>query len=136
MNSREHVPMERMEFFCRFVAIANWAWGVVSEWKPLARDTMGKQLIRACDSVGANLVERDGRYSDPDAVHFFVIARASAREARYWLERAADRNLLKRETAAQQIQELTSATRALNQLITFRRSHKFERPYTGAFRAL
>ena len=124
MHSQEHLPMERMEFFRRFVAIANWAWGAVSDWKPLAQDTMGKQLIRACDSIGANLVEGDGRYSDPDAVHFFVIARASARETRYWLERAADRNILVRETANRQIQELTAATRALNQLISYRRSRK------------
>jgi len=82
MEERKHVPVERMEFFGRYVAVSNWVWSVVGDWSIFARDTVGKQLVRACDSVGANLVEGDGRYSNMDALHFFVIARASAREAR------------------------------------------------------
>src|SRR5205085_4133077 len=90
----EHTPMEELEVFRRFVEIADWAWRTASRWSPLAVDTVGKQLIRASDRVGATLVEGDGRYSDADAVHFFVMARASARETRYWIRRAITRNLI------------------------------------------
>jgi len=123
MEERKHIPVERMEFFGRYVAVSNWVWSVVGDWSIFARDTVGKQLVRACDSVGANLVEGDGRYSDVDALHFFVIARASAREARYWIELAGDRQLMSSETAQEKIGELVGATQLLNQFIKFRRSN-------------
>ena len=120
----EHIPMEQIDFFLRFVGVADWAWKAVHGWSPLARDTIGKQLIRAADSVGANLVEGDGRYTDADGLHFFVIARASARETRYWIQRATERHLIKEEEADAQIAALTSAAQQLNRLITYRRGRK------------
>ena len=120
----EHLPMEKIEFFLRFVGIADWAWKCVQDWSPLARDTVGKQLIRAADSVGANLVEGDGRFADADGLHFFVIARASARETRYWIQRAVERQLITEEEGAAQIAAITAATQLLNRLITYRRERK------------
>ena len=117
----EHTPIEKLGFFADFVRIADWAWDCVSQWDPLARDTVGKQLVRAVDSIGANLVEGDGRFSKADGLHFFVIARASARETRYWLERARDRNLIPTDEIQEQINALESATRKLNALISYRR---------------
>ncbi len=38
-------------------------WDVVQDWDYLARDTVGKQVIRSADSVGANIVEGTGRGS-------------------------------------------------------------------------
>jgi four helix bundle protein len=111
-----------MELFRMYVEVADWVWSAVSDWPSLAQDTVGKQLIRAADSVGANLVEGDGRYGDADALHFFVVARASARETRYWLQRAAVRGLITSEVAGARIQEITSATRLLNILIRYRRN--------------
>jgi four helix bundle protein len=118
--------MEQMGLFRRYVEIADWAWRAVANWTPFARDTLGKQLVRAAYGVGANLVEGDGRRTDRDALHFFVIARASARETRYWLERAATRNLIKKDEADAQIQALVTATQLLNRLIAHRR-----RPFTS-----
>jgi four helix bundle protein len=118
---REHTPIEDMELFRRYVAVADWAWGQVTRWPSLARDTVGKQLVRALDSVGANLVEGDGRFSGPDSIHFFVIARASARESRYWLQRAIVRNLIDEAVGSDKTGELASATQLLNRLIAYRR---------------
>jgi four helix bundle protein len=117
-----HLPIEEMELFRRYVDVADWAWDEVEKWSPLAQDTVGKQLVRAADSVGANLVEGDGRSTDPDSVRFFVIGRASARETRYWLNRAARRKLIPQEAADAKVEELVSATQLLNRLINYRRS--------------
>jgi four helix bundle protein len=116
--------MEDMEMQHIFVDVCDEIWKIVLRWEPLARDTVGKQIIRAADSVGANLVEGDGRYSDADALHFFVIARASARETRYWLERAEVRDLVTHEDADRLLKRLTSATIKLNNLIRHRRDTK------------
>jgi four helix bundle protein len=121
MSKTAYVPIEEMELFQRYVSVADWAWEIVGTWSLLAADTVGKQLIRALDSIGANLVEGDGRHTDPDATHFFVIARASAREGRYWLQRAIRRKLISAEEGNKQIGVLTSATQLLNNLIAYRR---------------
>jgi len=118
------VPMEELPVFLEFVAFADWAWERVSSWEALARDTVGKQLVRAADSVGANLVEGDGRFSKADGLHFFVIARASAREARYWLERARRRGLLNAAESEEWNVVLSQAVRQLNALIAYRRAQQ------------
>lgn len=43
-------------------AAADCVWDVVMEWNQFARDTVGKQLVRSVDSVGANIAEGAGRY--------------------------------------------------------------------------
>jgi four helix bundle protein len=80
------------------------------------------QLADAADSVGANLVEGDGRYGTADGIHFFVIARASARETRLWIRRAVRRGLVSEEEGIRQVDEVTRATKLLNLLITYRRT--------------
>ena len=74
--------------------IADSVWDVVGEWQPLARDTVGKQLIRAADSIGANIAEGDGRGSFQDNRRFVRIARGSLNETKHWLRRAYKRELL------------------------------------------
>jgi four helix bundle protein len=74
--------------------ISDFLWEVVSTWKHLARDTVGKQLIRAADSIGANIAEGSGRGSYQDNRRFVRIARGSMLETRHWLRRAHKRNLL------------------------------------------
>ena len=121
METGRHIPIEEMEMFRRYVAVADWAWDQIGKWPLLAQETVGKQLVRACDSVGANLVEGDGRMSCADGLHFLVIARASAREGRYWLQRAIARRLLDQGEGQAKIAELTGATQLLNRLIAYRR---------------
>ncbi len=118
----KHTPMEELAVFQEFVQVADRIWDSVLGWDRLAQDTVGKQLIRAADSVGANLVEGDGRFAKGDGIHFLIIARGSARETCYWIERAQNRNLLSQEDASEQINALTHATRLLNGIITYRRA--------------
>jgi four helix bundle protein len=74
--------------------LADFIWETVLEWNAFARDTVGKQLVKAADSVGANISEGTGRGTYVDNRRFVRIARGSFNETKHGLRRAFKRNLL------------------------------------------
>jgi len=75
--------------------LADDVWSIVLGWNAaLARDTVGKQLIRAADSIGANISEGCGRQSFNDNRRFVRIVKGSLLETQHWLRRAFRRKLL------------------------------------------
>ena len=68
--------------------------GFVQTWPILARDTLGKQIVRSADSIGANIAEGSGRGTYQDNRRFVRMARGSLYETRHWLRRAFRRKLL------------------------------------------
>jgi four helix bundle protein len=74
--------------------LADRVWNIVVGWNYFARDTIGKQLVRAVDSIGANISEGSARGSFLDNKRFVRISRGSFHEAQYWLRRAYRRQLL------------------------------------------
>lgn len=77
--------------------IANKIWFIVEKWDRSAQDTIGKQLVRSADSIGANIAEGNGRYNYQDNQRFVKIARGSLNETRHWLRLACARQLLTQE---------------------------------------
>jgi four helix bundle protein len=77
--------------------LADVVWDIVKSWAPLPRDTVGKQLIRAADSIGANIAEGHGRGSYQDNRRFIRISRGSLYESHHWLRRAFHRQFLQQE---------------------------------------
>ena len=84
--------------------LADDIWKIVNSWDFFAKDTIGKQIVRSADSVGANIAEGVGRGSYQDNKRFVKIARGSLYETQHWLRRAYTRNLL----TVEQINELTA----------------------------
>jgi four helix bundle protein len=74
--------------------LANQVWFIVKEWDFFTKDTMGKQLVRAADSVCANIAEGRGRYNYQDNRRFVKIARGSLYETISLLRLAYARKLL------------------------------------------
>jgi len=74
--------------------LADRIWEIVLGWDTFARDTVGKQLVKAADSVGANIAEGTGRGTFVDNRRFVKIARGSLNETKHWLRRAFKRRLL------------------------------------------
>jgi four helix bundle protein len=89
-----HESFEKLRVYHLAETLADAVWDTVIRWDTRARDTVGKQLIRAADSVGANIAEDCGRRSNQDNRRFVRIARGSLNETKHWLRRAFRRRLL------------------------------------------
>src|SRR5689334_23117099 len=74
--------------------LADHIWRIVQNWNALAKDTIGKQIIRAADSIGANIAEGVGRGTYQDNRRFVRMARGSLYETKHWLRRAWRRSLV------------------------------------------
>ena len=85
---------ENLEVYRLSEALADAIWKLVVRWERLAQDTVGKQMIRSADSIGANIAEGTGRGSFGDNRRFVRMARASLYETHHWLRRAYRRELL------------------------------------------
>ena len=85
---------ERLRVYRLSEKLADEIWDVVLGWNNFARDTVGKQVVRSADSVGANVSEGCGRGRFLDNKRFVRMARGSLNETQHWLRRAYKRNLL------------------------------------------
>ena len=91
----EYLPIEKLDVTLRFENLSDRIWDLVMSWPRIVQNTIGEQLLRAADSVGANIVEGGNREGDPDSLRFFGFAKGSAGETAYFLRRAIKRKLLK-----------------------------------------
>ena len=74
--------------------LADEIWNIVLGWDQFARDTVGKQIVRAADSIGANIAEGTGRHNFKDNKRFVRTSRGSLNETQHFLRRAFKRKLL------------------------------------------
>jgi four helix bundle protein len=74
--------------------IADDVWKQVVDWNAFARDVVGGQLVRAGDSIGANIAEAFGRFNYGEKIQFLYYARGSLFETKYWLNRVQNRGLM------------------------------------------
>lgn len=72
--------------------LSNYVWDIVIEWDFFAKDTLGKQFVRAVDSVSANIAEGFGRYNKKDKIKFYRYSFGSLKESFDWNEKAKVRN--------------------------------------------
>jgi len=90
----ERTNFEKLRVYRLSEKLADELWRVVMPWGYFERDTVGKQLVRAGDSIGANIAEGAGRGRFPDNRRFVRMARGSLNETKHWLRRAHKRSLL------------------------------------------
>ena len=69
-------------------------WQTVVNWNYFEKDTIGKQLVRASDSVAANLSEGLGRYHFKEIKNFCYYSRGSLFETKTWLTKAHNRKMI------------------------------------------
>jgi four helix bundle protein len=87
---------------------------VVNRWKFFEKDTVGKQLVRAVDSIAANLSEGLGRYHFKETKNFGYYSRGSLFETKTWLTKARNRRLIDEQKFNTLIDRLETIGKMLN----------------------
>lgn len=77
--------------------LSDLIWNDFDRWEPKVQKTVGYQIIRASDSISANLAEGFGRYSPSDRKRFYVYSRGSLEETKAWLRKLYRRNVILKE---------------------------------------
>ncbi|MBW2203415.1 MAG: four helix bundle protein [Deltaproteobacteria bacterium] len=85
---------EELDVFKLAEQLADDVWDIVLSWKYFEKDTVGRQFVRAADSIGANISEGAGRGSQKDNQRFVRISRGSLNETKFWVRRAKKRSLI------------------------------------------
>ncbi len=108
--------------------IADSIWAQVAKLDEFARDTVGKQIVRASDSIGANIAESFGRFHYGEKIEFLYYARGSLCETKYWLNRIARRNLMATNEVQSYSTQLTALARQLNAFANSLKSQRQDNP--------
>ena len=111
--------MELSEFkvYQKAMDIAEVCWNHVMKWDYFEKDTVGKQLVRAVDSIAANLSEGFGRYHFKEAKNFGYYSRGSLYETVTWLKKASNRDLISKEDHIALTKEIKDISIKLNNYI-------------------
>ena len=88
------MKLEELQVYSLSMEMAERIWNIVIEWDYFTKDTIGKQLVRAADSIAANLSEGFGRYHYKENANFSYYSRGSLYETKTWLIKAHNRDLV------------------------------------------
>jgi four helix bundle protein len=119
MNDKKFLKLNDIEAYKIAFKLSNQVWNLILKWDYYAKDTVGKQFVKAVDSISANIAEGFGRYSKKDKIKFFRYSLGSLYESLDWNEKSHVRNLLNEEEYSNIFNELIRLPKAINSLILF-----------------
>ena len=91
------LSVEDLDIYKMAEDLSDRIWEICTKWDYFAKDTVGKQLVRAADSISANIAEGHGRYHYNDRLNYCYYARGSLEETKNWISKARRRKLIKDE---------------------------------------
>ena len=111
--------LEDLEVYNLSEIISDKIWDVVMRWDYFAKDTIGKQLCRAADSISANIAEGYGRYHYKENKNFCYYSRGSILEVKSFLRKSKNRNLISEDCYSELYIELQTIHLKLNAYIKY-----------------
>ncbi|GAA4201083.1 four helix bundle protein [Pedobacter jeongneungensis] len=111
--------LEDLEVYILSELISDKIWNIVLAWDYFAKDTLGKQLCRAADSISANIAEGYGRYHFKENKNFCYYSRGSLLEVKSFLRKSKNRNLISEDCYSELYAELETIHLKLNAYIKY-----------------
>jgi len=122
--------VEELDVYQRSLKLSNEIWDICLSWEYFAKKTVGDQLVRAMDSISANLAEGKGRYSIKENIHFCFYARGSIEEVKDWLRKSYSRKLINESQNNALFLDLTIIAKQLNSYINSLKNKANRQPPT------
>lgn len=119
MPDKKYLKLNDIESYKIAFKLSNYVWDIIIKWDYFAKDTVGKQFVRAIDSISANIAQGFRRYSKKDKVKFFRYSFGSLYESLDWDEKSHVRNLLSEEDYSCIFSELIKLPKSINSLILY-----------------
>jgi four helix bundle protein len=111
--------LEDLEVYQLAESFGDEIWFIVHEWDYFAKDTVGKQIVKAADSISANIAEGYGRFHYKENKNFCYFSRGSIIETKGWLKKSKTRKLLSEEQFNLLFEKLQTIHLKLNAYIKF-----------------
>jgi four helix bundle protein len=111
--------LEDLEVYQLAESFSDEIWFIVGKWEYFAKDTVGKQIVRSADSIGANIAEGYGRYHYKENRNFCYFSRGSIIETKGWLKKSKTRELLNEEQFNTLFEKLQNIHLKLNAYLKF-----------------
>lgn len=83
-----------LDIYRRYEALSETLWTTEENGRPKHQHIIGYQMLRAVDSIGANIAESVGRGHLKESLHHLYYARGSLQETQHWIRVAVRRNLI------------------------------------------
>ncbi|RZK44165.1 MAG: four helix bundle protein [Pedobacter sp.] len=111
--------IEDLEVYILSEELSDEIWNIVLNWNFFTKDTVGKQICRAADSISANIAEGYGRFHFKENKNFCYYSRGSILEVKSFLRKSKQRNLITEEQFNSLIKKLELVHIKLNSYIKF-----------------
>jgi len=109
--------LKNLKVYQRALELSHIGWEIYTALPAPLRYDMGSQLIRAVDSIGANIAEGFGRYHYKDKIKFYYNARGSLWESKHWIYLLYKRELIQQSRFDHFIDKLNLTGKLLNGFI-------------------
>lgn len=116
---KSYLKLNDIDSYKQAFHLSNNIWEIVLTWDYFSRDTVGKQFVRAVDSISANIAEGFGRYTKKDKIRFYRISMGSIYESMDWNEKSKTRKLISIEQYKYIFEKLEKLPKLVNQLIKY-----------------
>jgi len=122
-GNKKYLQLSDIEAYFVSFSLSNYVWSVIVYWDYFSKDTVGKQFVKAVDSISANIAEGFGRYNKKDKIHFYHYSYGSIKESLDWNQKAKVRKLLTEAQYDYIYTELDKLPKLTRQLILYTDLH-------------
>lgn len=116
---KEYLTVEKLSSYRLAFQFSNEVWKEVLKRDYFAKDAVGKQFVKAADSISANIAEGFGHYSKKDKVRFYRISLGSLEETEDWIRKFSVPELITNEVSSAYLITIQQLRKEIYNLINY-----------------
>ena len=90
----KYLSVESYDAYQVSYKLSNYVWNIIIHWDYFEKDTIGRQYVRAVDSISANIAEGFARFSKKDKIRFYYYSLGSVNECKDWNNKCFERSTI------------------------------------------